>query len=140
MSAIPRLGLTLALGLALALGAPVASRAESTPFPEPPALTPAVKERVLGLNAAELFNLDPHATRCALASDPIADARMTAAHLRDEGALYADALVHAGVPVKYHPGEGLIHGYFGLVDASDAARAEAQRARADFKAMLAKGA
>jgi len=59
--------------------------------------------------------------------------------LRDEGALYADALVHAGVPVKYHPGEGLIHGYFGLVDASDAARAEAQRARADFKAMLEKG-
>jgi acetyl esterase/lipase len=60
--------------------------------------------------------------------------------LRDEGALYADALVHAGVHVKYHPGEGLIHGYFGLVDASDAARAEAQRARADFKAMLEKGA
>jgi acetyl esterase len=60
--------------------------------------------------------------------------------LRDEGALYADALVSAGVPVKYHRGEGLIHGYFGLVDASDAARAEAQRARADFKAMLEKGA
>jgi acetyl esterase len=60
--------------------------------------------------------------------------------LRDEGALYADALVHAGVHVKYHPGEGLIHGYFGLVDACDAARAEAQRARADFKAMLEKGA
>jgi len=59
--------------------------------------------------------------------------------LRDEGALYADALVHAGVHVKYHPGEGLIHGYFGLVDACDAARAEAQRARADFKAMLEKG-
>jgi acetyl esterase len=60
--------------------------------------------------------------------------------LRDEGALYADALVNAGVHVKYHPGEGLIHGYFGLVDASDTARAEAQRARADFKAMLEKGA
>ncbi|MCP4621745.1 MAG: alpha/beta hydrolase [Bradyrhizobium sp.] len=60
--------------------------------------------------------------------------------LRDEGGLYADALVHAGVPVKYHPGEGLIHGYFGLVDASDVARAEAQRARADFRAMLEKGA
>jgi acetyl esterase len=59
--------------------------------------------------------------------------------LRDEGALYADALVNAGVHAKYHPGEGLIHGYFGLVDASDSARAEAQRARADFKAMLAKG-
>ena len=60
--------------------------------------------------------------------------------LRDEGARYADALVHAGVRVKYHPGEGLIHGYFGLVDASDIARAEAQRARADFKAMLDAGA
>src|SRR5262249_4126918 len=33
------------------------------------------------------FRLDPHATRCALASDPVADARMTAAHLRDEGAI-----------------------------------------------------
>lgn len=60
--------------------------------------------------------------------------------LRDEGARYADALIHAGVRVKYHPGEGLIHGYFGLVDASDIARAEAQRARADFKAMLEAGA
>jgi acetyl esterase len=60
--------------------------------------------------------------------------------LRDEGALYADALVNAGVHVKYHPGEGLIHGYFGLVDASDTARAEAQRARADFRAMLERGA
>jgi acetyl esterase len=60
--------------------------------------------------------------------------------LRDEGKAYADALAKAGVAVKYHPGEGLIHGYFGLVDASDAARAEAQRARADFKALLEKGA
>ncbi len=60
--------------------------------------------------------------------------------LRDEGAAYAKALSAAGVPVKYHAGEGLIHGYFGLVDASDTARAEAQRARADFRAMLEKGA
>ncbi len=59
--------------------------------------------------------------------------------LRDEGAAYAKALSAAGVNVKYHPGEGLIHGYFGLVDASDTARAEAQRARADFKAMLEQG-
>lgn len=36
-------------------------------------------------------------------------------------------------------GAGLIHGYFGLGDASDVARAEAQRARADFKASLARG-
>ncbi|MHC2725822.1 hypothetical protein ACVMGE_008309 [Bradyrhizobium diazoefficiens] len=33
----------------------------------------------------------------------------------------------------------MIHGYFGLGDASDVARAEAQRARADFKALLARG-
>ena len=59
--------------------------------------------------------------------------------LRDEGAAYADALVNAGVAVKYHPGEGLIHGYFGLGEASEVAKAEAQRARADFRAMLAKG-
>jgi acetyl esterase len=59
--------------------------------------------------------------------------------LRDEGAAYAKALSAAGVPVKYHVGEGLIHGYFGLADASDTARAEAQRARADFRAMLEKG-
>ncbi|MFX6911421.1 alpha/beta hydrolase fold domain-containing protein, partial [Acinetobacter baumannii] len=60
--------------------------------------------------------------------------------LRDEGKAYADALAKAGVALKYHAGEGLIHGYFGLVDASEAARAEAQRARADFRAMLEQGA
>ncbi len=59
--------------------------------------------------------------------------------LRDEGAAYAKALAAAGVPVKYHQGEGLIHGYFGLGEASDAARIEAQRARADFRALLEKG-
>ena len=32
-----------------------------------PALTPAVKAKVLGLNAANLFGIDAHATRCALA-------------------------------------------------------------------------
>jgi acetyl esterase len=60
--------------------------------------------------------------------------------LRDEGHAYAKALHAAGVPVKYHPGEGLIHGYFGLGEASEAARIEAQRARADFKVLLEKGA
>jgi acetyl esterase len=57
--------------------------------------------------------------------------------LRDEGVAYAAALETAGVPVKHHAGEGLIHGYFGLGEASDTARAEAQRARAEFKALLA---
>jgi hypothetical protein len=35
---------------------------------------------------------------------------------------------------------GLIHGYFGMGEASEAARLEAQRARANFKAMLERGA
>jgi acetyl esterase len=56
--------------------------------------------------------------------------------LRDEGAAYAAALESADVPVKHYAGEGLIHGYFGLGEASTVARAEAQRARADFKALL----
>ncbi len=59
--------------------------------------------------------------------------------LRDEGAAYAKALEAAGVRVKHHEGAGLIHGYFGLGEASEVARAEAQRARADFKALLARG-
>src|SRR5205807_9730017 len=53
--------------------------------------------------------------------------------LRDEGAAYAAALKDAGTPTRYHQGAGLIHGYFGLVDASDAARTEAQKARADCR-------
>jgi acetyl esterase len=60
--------------------------------------------------------------------------------LRDEGKAYAEALIAAGVATKYYDGPGLIHGYFGLGEASEAAKREAQRARADFKAMLAAGA
>jgi acetyl esterase len=60
--------------------------------------------------------------------------------LRDEGKAYADALTAAGVPTSYYDGLGLIHGYFGLGEASEVARREAQRARADFKALLQKGA
>ena len=60
--------------------------------------------------------------------------------LRDEGKAYAEALSAAGVPTKYYDGPGLIHGYFGLGEASEAARREAQRARADFKALLETGA
>jgi uncharacterized protein len=56
-----------------------------------PALTDTIKHNVLGLNAANLFHLDVHATRCALAADPITNARTTAAHLRNEGALPAAA-------------------------------------------------
>jgi acetyl esterase len=60
--------------------------------------------------------------------------------LRDEGKAYADALKAAGVATKYHDGPGLIHGYFGLGEASETARKEAQRARADFKTLLERGA
>jgi acetyl esterase len=56
--------------------------------------------------------------------------------LRDEGKAYADTLRAANVPTKYHHGADLIHGYFGLGEASQVARLEAQRARADFRAML----
>jgi acetyl esterase len=59
--------------------------------------------------------------------------------LRDEGAAYAAALKEAGVPTKYHHGAGLIHGYFGLGEASETARIEAQKARADFRALLERG-
>jgi len=54
-----------------------------------PALTPAIKAQVLGLNAAQLFHLDAEATRCGLATDPITGARTTAAHLRADGVLPA---------------------------------------------------
>jgi acetyl esterase len=60
--------------------------------------------------------------------------------LRDEGKAYADALSAAGVATKYHHGAGLIHGYFGLGEASETAKRKAQRARADFRAMLEAGA
>jgi len=89
----------------------------------------ALDWRVSPLRAASLAGLAPAIVTTAW-FDP----------LRDEGAAYARALQAAGVPVKHHEGPGLIHGYFGLGDASEVARAEAQRARADFKALLMRGA
>jgi len=84
--------------------------------------------RVSPLRAKSLAGLAP-AVVCTAWFDP----------LRDEGKAYSDALAAAGVPTKYHHGAGLIHGYFGLGDASETARAEARRARADFKIMLERG-
>jgi acetyl esterase len=81
--------------------------------------------RVSPLRAKTHAGLAP-ATVCTAWFDP----------LRDEGKAYADALRAAGVMTKYHHGAGLIHGYFGLGAASESARREAERARADFKAML----
>jgi acetyl esterase len=84
--------------------------------------------RVSPLRAKSLAGLAP-AVVCTAWFDP----------LRDEGKAYADALATAGVATKYHDGLGLIHGYFGLGEASQTARQEAQRARADFKALLEHG-
>jgi acetyl esterase len=85
--------------------------------------------RVSPLRAKTLAGLAP-AVVCTAWFDP----------LRDEGKAYADALAAAGVTTKYYQGDGLIHGYFGLGEASETARRETQRARADFKAMLKRGA
>jgi acetyl esterase/lipase len=85
--------------------------------------------RVSPLRAGDLSGLAP-AIVCTAWFDP----------LRDEGTAYAAALEAADVPTRHHRGEGLIHGYFGLGEASEAARAEAQRARADFRLLLQCGA
>jgi len=52
-----------------------------------PALTPQVKAGLFGLNAAELFGVDPTALRCGLTQDPLTANISEAAALRDEGAL-----------------------------------------------------
>ena len=52
-----------------------------------PALTDAVKAKVLGLNAAKLFDLDADGDPLRARSDPLTGAQPTAAHLRDEGVL-----------------------------------------------------
>ena len=52
-----------------------------------PALSDEVKHDVLGNNAARLFDVDPTATRCALAQDPLSAAQPQAAALRWDGAL-----------------------------------------------------
>jgi len=54
-----------------------------------PALTRDVKARVLGLNAATLFGIDPHATRCALASDVLEASRPVQRQLAAAGDLPA---------------------------------------------------
>jgi hypothetical protein len=54
-----------------------------------PALTPAVKAKVLGLNAANLFGIDAHATRCALANDPVSLTRAEHSALVKAGTLPA---------------------------------------------------
>ena len=40
-----------------------------------PALTPELKAKVFGLNAARVFGVDPDAIRCAIDADGLAEAR-----------------------------------------------------------------
>jgi len=54
-----------------------------------PALTDAVKAKILGLNAARLWGLAPHATRCALAADTLERNRSLSRALADTGELPA---------------------------------------------------
>jgi acetyl esterase len=84
--------------------------------------------RVSPLRADNLAGVAP-AIVCTAWFDP----------LRDEGIAYVAKLKSAAVPARHSPGEGLIHGYFGLGEVSEAARAEAQRVRAEFKALLDDG-
>jgi acetyl esterase len=57
--------------------------------------------------------------------------------LRDEGALYAERLREAGVPVTLVRGDGLVHGYFGMTELSAAAARTAAEVRTAFAALLA---
>ena len=52
-----------------------------------PDLTDEIKAGIFGANAAALFGLDPTATHCALASDPLHEAISESAQLRADGAL-----------------------------------------------------
>jgi hypothetical protein len=52
-----------------------------------PALTEQIKAKVLGLNAARLFGVDPEATRCAVTPSALDEARATYAGLITDGAV-----------------------------------------------------
>jgi hypothetical protein len=52
-----------------------------------PALTDDIKAGLFGLNAAKLFGVDPTATRCGLATDPLTTNIAESAQLRRDGAL-----------------------------------------------------
>jgi predicted TIM-barrel fold metal-dependent hydrolase len=54
-----------------------------------PALTPELKAKIFGLNAARVFGIDPEGARCALDADGLAEARAQLATYRADGAIQA---------------------------------------------------
>lgn len=52
-----------------------------------PGLTPEVKAKVFGLNAARVFGVDPDATRCAIDADGLTEARAQLASYMNDGAI-----------------------------------------------------
>lgn len=56
--------------------------------------------------------------------------------LRDQGVAYADALRAFDVPVTFHEGSGLIHGYCDMIGLSPAARSELGRVGASVRDVL----
>ncbi|HYF46048.1 MAG TPA: amidohydrolase family protein, partial [Acidimicrobiales bacterium] len=52
-----------------------------------PALTDQIKAKILGLNAARLFGLDPEATRCAVTASALDEARASYTGLIHDGAV-----------------------------------------------------
>jgi predicted TIM-barrel fold metal-dependent hydrolase len=52
-----------------------------------PALTPELKAKVLGLNAARLFDVDPEGVRCALDAGGLQEARALLASYHEDGAV-----------------------------------------------------
>lgn len=54
-----------------------------------PALTPELKAKVFGLNAARVFGVDPDGLRCAIDADGLTEARARLASYRADGAIEA---------------------------------------------------